>query len=84
LSLLHHLVLASPEHHNLAKTLQATVITFREKLRNAIETGWRDREALLLGVIESGGTGLGGNVDKAREVVKPVVAEWKGLGVLGR
>jgi hypothetical protein len=37
---------------------------------------------MLNEAVESGGMGLGGDVDKAREVVVPVVPAWRGLGVL--
>lgn len=84
LSLLRHLVLASADHRHLATKLQAKIIDFRKKLDEAIEDSWRDREAVLSGVVESGGMGLGGSVEKAREVVKPVVSDWRGLGALGQ
>lgn len=80
--LLRHLLLASPDHRELGKSLQATVINLHRNIRLAIDDAWRDRKVVWAGVMESGGSGLGGNVDKAREAVKPVVAEWKGLGVL--
>jgi len=82
--LLYHLILASPEHKELAKTLQSTAVAFRDKLKRAIEEGWRDCDVILSGVAESGGMGLGGSGKKAREVMKPVLGEWRGLGVLAR
>ena len=60
------------------------MIAFRQKLSLAIDEGWRDREAVLIGVVESGGMGLGGSVEKAKDMSKPTVIDWKGLGVLAR
>jgi elongator complex protein 1 len=82
--LLRHLILASTDLRELAKTLQAQIISFRSKLSKSIDETWRDRSAILAGVAESGGMGLAGDATKAMELVPPVVGEWKGVGVLGR
>lgn len=69
---------------DLAKALQKAVKEFRLKLQKSIDEAWEDRETILQGVTESGGMGLdgGAGLEKAREAVKGIVAEWKGLGVL--
>jgi hypothetical protein len=68
----------------LAISLQSTITTFYTKLSKSIEEAWRDRKTILVEVVESGGMGLNGDLEKAREVVMPVVSAWKGLGVLAR
>jgi elongator complex protein 1 len=82
--LLRYLVIASSSHRELAISLQSIITTFYTKLSKSIEEAWRDRETILVEVVESGGMGLNGDVEKAREVVMPVVSAWKGLGVLAR
>jgi hypothetical protein len=52
-------------------------------LSDSIAEAWRDREAILDEAVESGGMALGGDVSKAREVVRAEVGSWRGLGVLG-
>lgn len=80
--MLRDLVLASPEHRQLATTLQAAVLDLRLKLTNALDAVWTDRDAILDEVEASGGMGLGGNVAPARALERPAVAPWKGLGRL--
>lgn len=82
LTLLPHLILASPEHRILASDFQATVTNLRSTLSVSITEAWRDRDLILEGVVESGGMGLGGDPAKSLEAVMPVITEWKGLGVL--
>lgn len=83
LSLMRHLLVASDEHLALAKDLQVQIIAFRAKLSSSITEAWRGRDAILDEAAESGGMGLGGEVTPAvRELQPPVVAPWKGLGVL--
>ncbi|OCF35523.1 hypothetical protein I316_02575 [Kwoniella heveanensis BCC8398] len=82
-TLLRQLILATPDHLALAKSLQSTIIVFRTKLENSIDEAWVGREDILREVVESGGTGLeGGEMEKALAAVKPKVGVWKGLGVL--
>jgi elongator complex protein 1 len=76
------LVVATPDHKELAKSLQSTILDFRQKLASALDDAWRDREAILQETEDSGGMGLGGDVKKAKEEVRPEVKGWKGLGVL--
>jgi hypothetical protein len=73
--------LASPDHRELARSLQGTIVDFRRKLGDEVEEAWRDREEMLKGAEEAGGDGLA-DVEKGKEVAKPVVAGWKGLGFL--
>lgn len=54
----------------------------RTKLERALDNAWSDREAILDGVETSGGMGLGGNVEPARALERPVVGAWKGLARL--
>ncbi|KAK4687641.1 elongator complex protein 1, partial [Tremellales sp. Uapishka_1] len=81
-ALLRHLIISSSEHRDLAVDLQAIVINLRTELSESLEEAWKDREAVIRGAEESGGQGYGDEPQKAREVVKPVVGEWKGLGGL--
>ncbi|WVQ93259.1 hypothetical protein IAU59_000325 [Kwoniella sp. CBS 9459] len=82
-TLLRQLILATPDHVALAKSLQSTISAFRSKLESSIEESWVGREDILREVVESGGTGLeGGEMEKALGAVKPKVGGWKGLGVL--
>lgn len=76
------MVVATPNHKDLAKALQSTILKFRQKLAESLDNAWRDREAILQETKDSGGMGLGGDVKKAREEVRPEVKVWKGLGVL--
>ncbi|RSH95270.1 hypothetical protein EHS25_000356 [Saitozyma podzolica] len=73
---------STPDHKELAKSLQSTILDFRQKLASALDDAWRDREAILQETEDSGGMGLGGDVKKAKEEVRPEVKGWKGLGVL--
>jgi hypothetical protein len=82
LTLLRHLFTASTEHRQLAIDLQKLVNTTRSDLSTSIVEAWRDREAILSGVIESGGMGLQGDPSKSLELARPAINEWKGLGVL--
>ncbi|WVO22664.1 uncharacterized protein IAS62_003995 [Cryptococcus decagattii] len=82
LTLLRHLILASSDHVALAQSLQSTIIAFRTKLSNALDEAWQDRDAVLKEVVESGGSGLEGGLDKSLGEVKPRVGEWKGMGLL--
>ena len=82
LALLRHLILASTDHRQLASDLQATVTNLRSSLSVSIEEAWRDRDLILEGVVESGGMGLGGDPSKSLEAVRPIMTDWKGLGVL--
>lgn len=84
LALFRQLILASPEHRQLASDLQATVTNLRLALSVSIEEAWRDRDLILEGVVASGGMGLGGDPSKSLEAVMPIMTEWKGLGVLAR
>lgn len=84
LALLRQLILASPEHRQLASDLQATVTNLRSSLSVSIQEAWRDRDLMLEGVVASGGMGLGGDPSKSLEAVMPIMTEWKGLGVLAR
>ncbi|KAL0247662.1 hypothetical protein I308_103739 [Cryptococcus tetragattii IND107] len=82
LTLLRHLILASSDHVALAQSLQSTIIAFRTKLSNALDEAWQERDAVLKEVVESGGSGLEGGLDKSLGEVKPQVGEWKGMGLL--
>ncbi|WVQ75470.1 hypothetical protein IAR50_005095 [Cryptococcus sp. DSM 104548] len=82
LGLLRYLVLASEDHRALAESLQSTIKAFRAKLVDGIDMAWEDRETVLREVLESGGSGLEGGLEKSMGEVKPKVAEWKGLGLL--
>ncbi|KIY33719.1 elongator complex protein 1, partial [Cryptococcus gattii E566] len=82
LTLLRHLILASSDHVALAQSLQSTIIAFRTKLSSALDEAWQDRDAVLKEVVESGGSGLEGGLDKSLGEVKPQVGEWKGMGLL--
>ncbi|KAE8543492.1 hypothetical protein D1P53_000206 [Cryptococcus gattii VGV] len=82
LTLLRHLILASSDHVALAQSLQSTIIAFRTKLSNALDEAWQDRDAVLKEVVESGGSGLEGGLDKSLGEVKPQAGEWKGMGLL--
>jgi elongator complex protein 1 len=84
MTLMRQLITASSAHRDLAKDLQGTIVAFRNKLARAIDEAWVDRQVILDGVTESGGMGLdgGAGLEKARESVKGVVAEWKGLAAL--
>nr|ODO03858.1 elongator complex protein 1 [Cryptococcus depauperatus CBS 7855] len=84
ITLLRHLLLASPDHTALAKSLQSTIISFRTKLSKSLDIAWQDREVVLKEVTESGGSGLEGGLEKSLGEVKPIVGEWKGLGFLLR
>jgi elongator complex protein 1 len=84
LRLLRHLIIASPSHRDLALSLQGTIITLRDKLSESIREAWRERDIILNEASESGGMALNGDVQKAREIERPVVVSWKGLGVLAR
>ncbi|OCF72658.1 elongator complex protein 1 [Kwoniella mangroviensis CBS 8886] len=81
-SLLRHLRLATSDHIELSKSLQTTIIAFREKLNQSIEFAWEGREDILKEVVESGGAGLEEGLDKSLALVRPVVGGWKGLGIL--
>jgi elongator complex protein 1 len=76
------LVVATPDHKELAKSLQSTILKFRQKLAESLDNAWRDRGAILQETEDSGGMGLGGDVKKARDEVRPEMKVWKGLGVL--
>ena len=80
--LLRHLLLASAEHRELAAQLQQTIQGLRMDLSAGLDEAWRDRSQILEEVVESGGTGLGGDVAAAKEATRPVIKEWKGLGFL--
>ncbi|EAL20131.1 hypothetical protein CNBF2080 [Cryptococcus deneoformans B-3501A] len=82
LILLRHLLLASSDHVALAQSLQNTIISFRTKLSNALDEAWQDRDAVLKEVVESGGSGLEGALEKSLGEIKPQVGEWKGMGLL--
>ncbi|KIR40475.1 elongator complex protein 1 [Cryptococcus deuterogattii Ram5] len=82
LTLLRHLILASSDHVALAQSLQSTIIAFRTKLSSALDEAWQDRDAVLKEVVESGGSGLEGGLEKSLGEVKPHVGEWKGMGLL--
>ena len=64
--------------------MQSQIVAFRLKLQKSIDEAWIDREMIIDGVTESGGMGLdgGAGLEKARDAVKSVVAEWKGVGAL--
>ncbi|WVR09089.1 hypothetical protein IAU60_006151 [Kwoniella sp. DSM 27419] len=82
LTLTRQLVLASADHVELARSLQDTIISFRTKLAGCIEEAWVGRDDILREVVESGGAGLEGEMDKSLALVKPRMSAWKGLGVL--
>ncbi|OWZ30446.1 elongator complex protein 1, partial [Cryptococcus neoformans AD2-60a] len=82
LTLLRHLLLASSDHVALAQSLQNTILSFRTKLSNALDEAWQDRDAVLKEVVESGGSGLEGALEKSLGEIKPQVGEWKGMGLL--
>lgn len=75
-------MLASSTHRDLASDLQAMVFKLRAQLETALDEAWADRDLILDGVESSGGMGLGGNAAPARELVRPTVAAWVGLGRL--
>lgn len=83
-TLLRQLVTASPDHRELAASLQKIVIDFRQKLRISLDEAWESRYEILDQVTESGGMGLdgGAGLQKAQDLVKGVVQEWKGVGGL--
>lgn len=80
--LLRQLLVASPHHRDLAATLQTTTIDLRRQLTEAIANAWRDRESILVAVVESGGIGLGGDATQARALIRPTLGEWKGVALL--
>lgn len=82
LTLLRHLLLASSDHVALAQSLQNTIVSFRTKLSNALDDAWQDRDVVLKEVVESGGSGLEGALEKSLGEIKPQVGEWKGMGLL--
>lgn len=85
LPLLRHLLLATPEHRNAARTLQSQIIGFRGKLSAALIDAWKDRKEILEEAAESGGLIFGGDERKFEEVkasTRPEVKGWKGLGLL--
>ncbi|WVW79282.1 hypothetical protein I302_101249 [Kwoniella bestiolae CBS 10118] len=82
IALLRHLRLATSDHIELSRSLQSTIIAFREKLTQSIELAWEGREDILKEVVESGGAGLEEGLDKSLALVRPVVGGWKGLGIL--
>lgn len=85
--LLRQLLLATADHGESARTLQASITSLRSKLDNALTDAWRDRVEILQEAEESGGLVFGGDAAKlseAKAATRPVMSEWKGLGVLGR
>lgn len=66
----------------LAKDLQDKILGMRSKLAAALDEAWRDRAAVLRDADESGGMGFQGDTTLAKELARPEVEGWKGLGPL--
>lgn len=80
LTLLRHLILPFPEQ---AKDLQEQIVKYRRKLADSLEDVWSDRASIIDAAEESGGEAFnGGEYAKARELQRPDVKAWSGLGRL--
>lgn len=67
----------------LAKELQEQIVKFRRKLQESLDDVWSDRSTIIDAAEESGGDAFnGGEFAKARELEKPTVKAWSGLGLL--
>lgn len=81
--LLRFLVTAGSEDLSaLASDLQAKIMAIRNRLAEALDGAWRDRVAVIRDSEESGGMGYQGDTSAAKEVQKPEVGVWRGLGPL--